>query len=133
MTPYELIDAFHTVIVAGREDFEFWVSLSFALIAASHFGRDRMTARLAWLATGLYALVTAMMFVRLLGAYAAESSIATAAAGRLEAGDPGVEFIAAYAPNPYIYAFLALSFAIGSIATVSFVFAELRKRDPSSA
>ena len=75
MTESELLGAYLQSVEVINGNFEFWLTVTFAILITLHFAGDRIPQRLRRLIVGLYVAATALFSVRLFTAGIAFASI----------------------------------------------------------
>ena len=63
----DLIERFYSAVALSDSILQFWISITFAVIVATHFVGNRVGRTMHFLMTGLYALVSVISIARYLG------------------------------------------------------------------
>ena len=96
--------------------FEFWLTATFAAIAASHFGAERLTRGFAGLLLGLYLIFTVSVGLRLVVWHSALERYSRSVTLHLEAaGSEGSGL------TNYISASIWMTVILGTLATAFFI------------
>ena len=104
----------------AQTQFEYWFSITFAVIGAAFFGRRYLTNQIRATVSTLYLLTTLLLVLRYLEAALAASTYITAVVDR------GLEFI----PEASITFFIRLAiFVIGAASTIWFLYSKDKERD----
>jgi hypothetical protein len=112
LTNEELIQLYDVVTGSVNAQFEFWLTITFAVIIASYLAGHRLARSLQYLMATLYTAVSVLLYLMLLGAVQFSLQFAVLNVG-------------AYSESSLVLAIVVLRTSVwilGTIATIVFIF-----------
>ena len=64
MSAFEYLEIALALREEAQQQFEYWLTISFAYIAATFFGKELLTAKTSWVLAGLYVLAVSLLVTR---------------------------------------------------------------------
>lgn len=118
----ELIQLYDAVFTNINTQFELWITITFAVIIASHISGHRLERSLQYLVATLYSAVSLLLLLMLVNAVSFAGSFN--AFGVQASQDPMTIFIAVLRVGVWI---------LGTVATLVFIFKRGKKPDEDEA
>lgn len=118
----ELVELFLLAVQTLDSNFEFWVTASFALLVASYFVREEISAPMFTIITGLYISASALFSIRL---YTTGRTI-TSIRDQLESMDAETAIIST-AENFLVSGLYFLVVVVGTASTLLFVYSRYKR------
>ena len=112
LTNEELIQLYDVVTGSVNAQFELWLTITFAVIIASHIAGHRLAKSLQYLIATLYTAVSVLLYLMLLGAVQFSQQFDVIAAGTSSASDVA---------GPITVLRTAV-WILGTISTIVFIF-----------